>query len=112
MKEIKAFIRQHRVADVLDALRDSGLCNGATATQCHHITVSRVSHPFTGDDAAQQHYAMDLAEPVVVEYRLELLCADALEDALVDLIAKAAHTGQPEAGWIVVGNIDRTIKII
>jgi hypothetical protein len=30
MKEIKAFIRQHRIADVLQALRQSGLCELVT----------------------------------------------------------------------------------
>lgn len=111
MKEMKAFIRQDRVADVLDALRDSGLCNCTAASGCYNITVSRVQHPFAGADTAQQHYAMDLAEPVVVEYKLELLCNDDLVDTLVDVIAKAAHTGQPEPGWILVGTIERAIKI-
>jgi len=111
MKEIKASIRQDRVADVLEALRDSGLCNCAGNSACHNITASRVQHPFAGTDTAQQHYAMDLAEPVVIEYKLELLCSDDLVDTLVDVIVKAAHTGQPDPGWILVAAIERAIKI-
>ena len=54
---------------------------------------------------------MELAEPVVAEYKLELRCADDLADSLVDLIAKAAHTGQPEAGWVVVSEVQRAEEI-
>ena len=109
MKEIKAFIRQHRIADVLEALRDSGLCHAGAGAGC--LTVSRVQRPLTDADPTQQHYSMELAEPVVAEYKLELLCADDLADSLVDLIAKAAHTGQPEAGWVVVSEVQRAEEI-
>ena len=54
---------------------------------------------------------MDLAEAVVSEYRLELACVDEVADALVDTITKAAHTGQPEAGWIFVNDIQRSVQI-
>mgnify|MGYP003551386357 CR=1 FL=1 len=46
MKEIRAFIRQHRIADVLQALRESGLCDlGTAGAGCHNITVSQVQRP-------------------------------------------------------------------
>jgi nitrogen regulatory protein P-II 1 len=112
VKEIKAFIRQHRIADALNALRDSGLCDlGSAGAGCHNITVSQVQRPFAGAEPAQQHYSMELAEAVVAEYRLELACADDQADALVDIIAKAAHTGQPEAGWIFVSDIRLAVEI-
>lgn len=112
MKEIKAYIRQHRIADVLQALRHPGLCDpGAAGAGCHNITVSQVQRPLAGADPAQQHYSMDLAEPVVAEYKLELVCADDQADALVDAIAKAARTGQPEAGWIFVSDVERGLEI-
>lgn len=111
MKEIKAFIRQPRIADVLDALRDSGLCQSGASAGCHNVTVSRVQRPLADADPTQQHYSMDLAEPVVAEFKLELLCADDLADTLVDLVAKAAHTGQPEAGWVIVSEVQRAEEI-
>ena len=112
MKEIRAFIRQHRIADVLQALRESGLCDlGTAGAGCHNITVSQVQRPLASGDPTQQHYSMELAEAVVAEYRLELVCADDQADALVSLIAKAAHTGQPEAGWIFVSDIGRAVEI-
>ena len=111
MKEIKAYIRQYRIANVLQALRDSGLCDLAASAGCHKITVVQVQRPLGGADPAQQHYSMELAEPVVAEYKLELVCADDSVDALADLIAKAAHTGQPEAGWIFVSEIQQAVEI-
>lgn len=111
MKEIKAYIRKHRISDVLQALRNSGICDLGGATACHNITVSAVQRPLTGADPSQQHYSMDLAEPVVAEFKLELACPDDLVEALSDVIAKAAHTGQPEAGWIFVTDIHRATEI-
>lgn len=112
MKEIKAFVRQHRIADVLQALRDSGLCElGTGGTNCHNITVSQVQRPLASGDSTQQHYSMELAEAVVTEYKLELICADDVVDALVAAIAEAAHTGQPEAGWIFVSDIQHAVEI-
>ena len=111
MKEIKAYIRKYRIADVLQALGDSGLCDLATGGGCHNLTISQVQRPFADTDPSQQHYSVELAEPVVAEYKLELVCADDAIDALVDLIAKAAHTGQPEAGWIFVSDLERAIEV-
>lgn len=112
MKEIKAFIRQHRIADVLQALRDSGLCEpGSAGSGWHNITVAQVQRPLAGADPAQQHYSMELAEAVVAEYRLELVCGDDVADVLSDLIAQAARTGQPEAGWIFISEIERATEI-
>jgi nitrogen regulatory protein P-II 1 len=112
VKDIKAFVRQHRIADVLQALRESGLCDlGTAGAGCHNLTVSQVQRPLASGDPTQQHYSMELAEAVVAEYRLELVCADDQADSLVDVIAQAAHTGQAEAGWIFVSDIGRAVEI-
>mgnify|MGYP005859329369 CR=1 FL=1 len=112
MKEIKAFIRQHRIAGVLEALRESVLCDiGGAGHGCHNVTVSAVQRPLADTDPAQQHYSMDLAEAVVTEYKLELVCPDGLADMIVDVIARAAHTGQGDAGWILVSEIQRAVEI-
>jgi nitrogen regulatory protein P-II 1 len=107
MKEIRAFIRQHRIADVLKALRDLS----AAEAGWHNITVSQVLRPLARAHPAQQHYSMELAEAVVSEYKLDLVCANEVADALMDAIAKAAHTGQPEAGWIFVSEVTHAIEI-
>lgn len=111
MKEIKAFIRQHRIANVLQALRDSGQCDlGDACNGCHNMTVSKVQRPLASVDPTQQHYSMELAEAVVAEYKLELVCADDVADALADAIVKAAATRQAEAGWIFMSDIQRAVR--
>lgn len=52
-----------------------------------------------------------MAEAVVTEYKLELVCSDDVADALVDAIARAAHSGQPEAGWIFVSDIQCAVEV-
>ncbi|HCZ13362.1 MAG TPA: P-II family nitrogen regulator [Candidatus Accumulibacter sp.] len=112
MKEIKAFVRQYRIADVLQAVRDSGLYDqGATGSSCYNLTVSQVQRPLASDEADQQHYSLDLAQPIVAEFRLELVCTDDVANALADIIAKAARTGQPEAGWVFVSDIQHVVEI-
>ncbi|MCK9285488.1 MAG: P-II family nitrogen regulator [Rhodocyclaceae bacterium] len=111
MKEIKAYIRQYRIADVLQALRDSGLCELGLGARCHNITVAQVLRPLASADPSQQHYSTDLAEAVVTEYKLELVCSDDTVDALSEIIARVARTGQPEAGWVFVSDIQSATEI-
>lgn len=54
---------------------------------------------------------MDLAEPVIEEYKLELLCEDGHADGLVQVVAMAGQTGQAEAGWVYVASVESAIKI-
>ncbi len=107
MKEIKAFIRQHRIANVLQTLRDLK----AADISYHNITVSQVQRPLASEDPAQQHYSLDLAETVVSEYKLDLVCTDEVADELIGAITTAAHTGLPDAGWIFVSEVTKAIEI-
>jgi nitrogen regulatory protein P-II 1 len=43
--------------------------------------------------------------------RLELFCADAVCDHLVEVIRKAAHTGNAGDGVIAVTDLDRVARI-
>ncbi len=102
MKQIKAFIHPHRIGTVTEALRNSGLCDISNGTGCYNLTVSTVQRLFTAADPSQQHYSIDLAEPVVAEAKLELICEDDLAAQLVALIAQA---GKPGKGWIFTTDI-------
>ncbi|MBI3730382.1 MAG: P-II family nitrogen regulator [Undibacterium umbellatum] len=109
MKQIKAFIHPHRINLVTEALRNSGLCDISTGTRCYNLTVSTVQRLFTGTDQAQQRYSVDLAEPVVAESKLELICEDDLADQIAALIADA---GKPGPGWVFTTEIQSALKII
>jgi len=111
MKEIKAFIHSHRTAAVIQALRESGLCNMQVDGGCCHIAVSQVQCVQSVSDATQQHYSVDLGEPVVLQTKLELICDDEVVDTLVDLIVSTGHSGQACSGWVHVHPVEKPIAI-
>ena len=111
MKEIKAYIHNHRIADVIHALKESGQCNANAGTGCRNLSVIPVQSLLKAVDAKEQHYSIDLAEAVINESKLELICEDDQVEELVDIIGRAARTGQAEAGWIYVSNIIQAIPV-
>jgi len=111
MKEIKAYIHNHRIADVIHALKESGHCNANAGAGCRNLTVIPVQSLLKAVDAKEQHYSVQLAEPFINESRLGLICEDEQVDELVDIIGRAARTGQAEAGWIYVTDIVKAIPV-
>lgn len=103
MKEIKAFIHRSRIGAALEAVK---LCGGT-----HNINVASVQSLLPPVDASEQRYSMDLAEPVIHEYKLELLCEDAQAARLARVIADAARTGQAEAGWVTVAAVESATRV-
>ena len=111
MKEIKAYIHCHRIANVIRAVKESGLCNGSVGSGHHNLTVVRVQSLLQALDAKEQHYSVELAEPVINESKLEMICEDHQVDELVHIIGRAAHTGKAEAGWIYISDIIQAVPI-
>lgn len=104
MKEIKAYTHNHRIADVIRALKESGQCN-VNAGTCRNLNVVPVQSLLKAVDALEQHYSIELAEEVIEESKLELICEDHQVDELVGIIERVARTGQAEAGWVYVTDI-------
>jgi nitrogen regulatory protein P-II 1 len=102
MKVIKAFIHQHRAADVIAALKQSG---------CRNLFVVTGQGLLKAGYAGEQHYSMDLAQTVIHECKLELLCEDEQVELLVTTIRDNAQTGKPDAGWIYVTDATRAVPV-
>lgn len=111
MKEIKAYIHNHRIADVIRALKESGQCNANAGTGCRNLVVIPVQSLLKAVDAREQHYSIELAEAVINESKLELICEDHQVDELLGIIGRAARTGQAEAGWIYVSDIIQAFPV-
>lgn len=111
MKEIKAYIHNHRIADVIRALKELGQCNANAGAGCRNLSVIQVQSLLKAVDAQEQHYSIELAEAVINESKLELICEDHQVDELVGIIERAARTGQAEAGWIYVADIVKATPI-
>ena len=111
MKEIKAFIHKHRIAAVIEALKAADIALTGHSSGMRNINVAAVQSLLTAVDTREQRYSMDLAEPVIEEYKLELLCEDTEAERLANAVAIAGRTGQGEAGWVYVTTVESAIQI-
>lgn len=103
MKEIKAIIQPHMLTKVMDALHAVPHFPGATVSDCQGQGRGRGT---SGQFEATQ-------ESVFFKKmtKLELFCADAACDDLVEVIQVAAHTGNPGDGVIIVADLPRVVRI-
>ena len=105
MKEIKAYVHSNRVAAVIAALKSSSAWGDDTRGRQHNLTLYVVKGSLTPLHEAERRYSIELGDEVVNEYKLELHCSDEHADEFVQVIAIAARTGQPAAGWIYVTDV-------
>ena len=111
MKEIKVFIHKNRVAAVIEALADEGYLDPANPRRCRNLNVAAIQSLSRALDAHEQRYSVELSQPVINESKLELLCDDDQVDELVALIERTARTGQTEAGWVYVSDVEHAVQI-
>lgn len=111
MKEIKAYVHQNRVADVVAALKDSPAWGGVRGDRRHNLALYVVKGFLVPLEGGEAKFSLDLGDEVVNEYKLEVLCEDAEVDALVSAITTAARTGQAIAGWITVADLVQAVPI-
>ena len=92
MKEIRAFIRQHRIADVLQALRESGLCDlGTAGAGCHNIRrSSAIADHCSAPSASARGFGSGFRSS-----------SHATSAAAPNASAPSSHTGQPLASTSV-----------
>lgn len=103
MKEVKAYIRERRLPDVIRALRTAG----ATA-----VTVVKTLP--VGADVEPEY--VDLSQAVPVEHftpmlKLELVCEDRQVDRYVNIIQDEARTGEPGDGVVFVSAVEDAVRI-
>jgi nitrogen regulatory protein PII len=103
MKEIKAIIRPHRLDAVLDALHAHPELPGVTVSTVRGFgkTIGR-THSATG--AAVQYGTVEMA-------KIECVVNDEDVNTVVDLIQKAAHTGNTGDGKIAIYDVSQIVKI-
>lgn len=103
MKEIKAFIHRNRAADVIRALRGAGYAK---------LSVVDVKGMLAALDEREHGYSIELGEETITMVKLELVCEDDSQaTAAAHIIRDNARTGQPEAGWIYISEIETALPI-
>jgi len=96
MIEIKAFISRNTIAKVVHALDKAGYKDLSV------VDVKGALKALSDDDL---EYSIEIAEKVITEVKLELICEDQQCDEVVSLIQNAASTGKSDAGRICVSNL-------
>lgn len=99
MKEIKAYIKKHKLDEVIRALRRiEGLTGMSVVESC--------GYGIGWSDAKGQEQTD--CRPGV---RVEIICRHELAEEVVATIEKAAHTGLKGDGKIYVGSIEQAVRI-
>jgi nitrogen regulatory protein P-II 1 len=107
MKEIKAYVHRSRIADIVQALKESAPFAGRGGARRHNLTAYQVKGSLTAFDRLERHYSLDLGDAVIDEYKLEFVCEDEDVDALVAIIKQTARTGLGASGWVYVVDVIR-----
>ena len=102
MKEIKAYIKPHKLADVTSVLGSVAGLTGMTVFECRGFGRGAGT-----TDEAQQDGPDEFRKSV----KLEIVCSDNLADQVVTAIETAAHTGLKGDGKIHVSEISRAVRI-
>ena len=104
MKLIKAIIQPFMLDNVIDALRARPTLPGATISEV--LGMGRSSSADSTDQTASIGcYAF------AKKTKLDLVVADADAQAVVDLIANAARTGQPGDGVVFISDVRHAVYV-
>ncbi|MDR2880720.1 MAG: P-II family nitrogen regulator [Azoarcus sp.] len=111
MKEIKAYIHRNRIANVIQALKDSEPFAGRNGASHHNLTAHPVKGSLSVLNEHDRHYSLDLGDSGIDRYKLEFVCRDEDADVLVSVIRETAHTGRGNSGWVYVTDVLRVERI-
>lgn len=103
MKEIKAYIKPHMLANVVAALSSLEGLSGLTVTKVQGFGRSRAK--------GSRHKIVEDMIDYVPHVKLEIVCSDAFVDEIVARIEKTARTGLPGDGKIFVSTIETAVRI-
>ena len=102
MKEVRAYIKSHKLEDVTMAMHHIEGFPGMTVIEARGCGRGHThGHHETAKDAVDH-------APCI---RVEIICADNLVDAIVDTIARHAHTGLRGDGKICVLAVEQLIRV-
>jgi nitrogen regulatory protein PII len=102
MKEVKAYIKKHKLQDVTRALRRVRGLTGMTVLESSGYGIG-----WGGRDESGRDGLLDYAPGI----KLEVVCRDELVQEVVSAIEKAAHTGLKGDGKIYVSEIETAVRV-
>ena len=105
MKEIKAYVRRDEINDVVEQLQRAG-APGVSVIEIHPVGYGYEANPFEPHGAR----LVDRYRHLTI-VKLEIMCADAQVEQLVDIIEATCRTGSPGDGMIFVSEVADAIRI-
>jgi len=98
MKQIQAYIKKHKLNDVIRALRKSQRVTGLSVME-------RVGYGlgWTQDNSSEQE--------MLTGTKLEVFCCDEAVEEVVAAIEHAAHTGLKGDGKIYISHVEQAVRI-
>jgi nitrogen regulatory protein PII len=103
MKKIEAFIKSHRLTEVIERLH---LIEGLTGVSTHDVKGFGRTR---GQDGPV--HIVDNTIGGVRHVKVEVFCSDALAQSVTEAILDAAHTGLRADGKIYVSAVEDAIRI-
>lgn len=103
MKEIKAFIQPFKLSAVTRALSEIPGFPGMTVSDCRGFGKEK------GKDVPHR-IEEDLID-YVPKIQIEIMVNDAMADAVVETLVKAAHTGNRGDGKVFVSDVQQAVRI-
>lgn len=102
MKEIKAYIKKHKLDEVVHALKEN---------QVEDISVCYIHAIGWHHEDMKMYEEIEKKYPVNEIVKLEIICPAKDTERFVRIIQKHAHTGTPGDGVVFVSNIEQALKI-
>jgi len=103
MKEIKAYIKAHKLSEVTLALHHVEELTGMSVVSVRGFGRSRAQKACKGMDYSPGDY-----EPFT---KIEIVCMDHLVDEIISIIKNTAHTGLKGDGKIYISTVDNAVRI-
>ncbi len=103
MKEIKAYVKPHKLSQVTAALHKVEGLTGMSVVDVRGFGGG-------GGKETPRQMVDDLVD-YVPHAKIEIVCHDELVEEIVSTIEKAAHTGLRGDGRIFVANVETAIRI-
>lgn len=101
MKEVKAYVRKERAEDVVHALEGAGV-GGVSVVECLSMA---------GPGGDDRRFSVEYAERVRDAVRVEVVAPDEDAPRLVEVISRAAGTGEAGDGLVWVTDVERAVRI-
>lgn len=103
MKEVRAYIRPHKLAEVAFELRQLDELPGISYTEVNGFGRHKAENASQKIVHGMVHFA-----PYI---KIEIICQDEIADKIVRVIQRYAHEGLKGDGKIVISNIEQAVRI-